>query len=506
MSNIDSVAGKQPVADVKDAVSDGEAEAANSATSINDNSTRKLPFSKRVLRVLWDTLDKTPEERAFIAKIDWWILSYACIAYFVKYLDQTNVSNAYVSGMKGDLHMVGNDLNYLTTYWTIGYIIGQVPSQIALTYVRPSIWLPSLELLWGFLVMAMAGAKNIETMYALRFFSGLLEASAYPGIMTLLGNWYTPYELGKRACIFQASSSAAQLFSGYLQAALYKGMDGTGGLAAWRWLFIFDGIIGIPIALYGFFAIPDAPTTARSRWLKPHEKQMAIDRMAAVGRKPARTRITLPVVKRVMLSWPIHLFSATFIAHVLGIRIYSYFNVWLTSTGRWSVAEVNILPSIGYGLQIVFTLCYAWTSDAIGMRWPVIIFAGFVALIGCIILSVWPSQNIHAMFVGWMLTYLETGAGALIITWINEILAHSAEERALVIGCVEAISFTFQAWVPLLVYNTGQAPHFKIGYPIAAMFFGIEIILTVVIAFCVKKWPQGKNLPQEAEAEEVVEQ
>ena len=34
--------------------------------------------------------------------------------------------------------------------------------------------------------------------------------------MTLLGNWYTPQELGKRACIFQASSSAAQMFSGYV--------------------------------------------------------------------------------------------------------------------------------------------------------------------------------------------------------------------------------------------------------------------------------------------------
>lgn len=116
--------------------------------------------------------------------------------------------------MKEDLKLNGNQLNLLTTYWTVGYIIGQLPSQIIITKVRPSIWLPTAELAWGFLVMGMAGAKNIQTLYALRFFVGLLEASAYPGIMTLLGNWYTPAELGKRACIFQASSSAAQMFSG----------------------------------------------------------------------------------------------------------------------------------------------------------------------------------------------------------------------------------------------------------------------------------------------------
>jgi hypothetical protein len=174
----------------------------------------RRPLRKRLLAVIWDSLDKAPEERAFIAKVDWWILSYCCIAYFVKYLDQTNVTNAYVSGMHEDLDMTGNDLNYLTTYFNIGYIVGNIPSQIILTKVRPSVWLPTLELLWSALVMGMAGAKSVKTLYVLRFFIGLLEASAYPGIMTLLGNWYTPMELGKRSCIFQASSSAAQLFSG----------------------------------------------------------------------------------------------------------------------------------------------------------------------------------------------------------------------------------------------------------------------------------------------------
>lgn len=112
--------------------------------------------------------------------------------------------------------MAGNDLNYLNTFWTVGYILGQLPSQIIITKVRPSIWLPTAEFLWSIIVIGMAGAKDVKTMCGLRFMVGLLEASAYPGIMTLLGSWYTPLELGKRACIFQASSSAAQMFSGYV--------------------------------------------------------------------------------------------------------------------------------------------------------------------------------------------------------------------------------------------------------------------------------------------------
>ncbi|KAH8666837.1 major facilitator superfamily domain-containing protein [Xylariales sp. PMI_506] len=443
----------------------------------------------KVASVVWDSLDKSPEERKFLAKVDWWILSYCCISYFVKYLDQTNVSNAYVSGMQEDLHMTGNDLNLLTTYWNIGYIIGQIPSQFILTKIPTSIWLPTLELAWSFIVMGMAGSKNITTMYVLRFFSGLLEASAYPGIMTLLGNWYTPAELGKRACIFQASSSAAQMFSGYLQAALYAGMNGRAGLAAWKWLFIFDGIIGIPICIYGYWAIPDQPTTSKAWWLKPEDRNMAVTRMEKVGRRPMK-KLTWAILRDIFTSWPIYLFSAIFIAHVLGIRVYSYFNVWLKSTGLYTTAEINVIPSAGYGMQIFFTLTYAWISDAMGKRWPMIIVACVVALIGTIILSVYPSQNIPAMFAGWLLTFCETGAGALIITWINEICSHSAEHRAIIIGVVEAMAFTFQAWVPLLIFNTGEAPKFRIGYKMAAMFFAIEIILTLVILWLSKARPQ----------------
>lgn len=50
---------------------------------------------------------------------------------------------------------------------------------------------------------------------------------------------------------FDAHARALLIFE--QQAALYTGMDGSGGLSGWRWLFIFDGIITFPMALWGEF-------------------------------------------------------------------------------------------------------------------------------------------------------------------------------------------------------------------------------------------------------------
>lgn len=46
----------------------------------------------RLKASIWDTWDKSPRERKLVQKVDWWLLSYACTAYFIKSLDQSNVS------------------------------------------------------------------------------------------------------------------------------------------------------------------------------------------------------------------------------------------------------------------------------------------------------------------------------------------------------------------------------------------------------------------------------
>ncbi|ODQ74544.1 hypothetical protein LIPSTDRAFT_33043, partial [Lipomyces starkeyi NRRL Y-11557] len=57
----------------------------------------------------------------------------------IKTLDQTNITNAYVSGMKEDvspLRINGNQLNYFTTAYNMGYLVGSMPIQLLMGYVR----------------------------------------------------------------------------------------------------------------------------------------------------------------------------------------------------------------------------------------------------------------------------------------------------------------------------------------------------------------------------------
>lgn len=137
----------------------------------------------------------------------------------------------------------------------IGTIIGGTFSNLILTIVRPRYWLPGCLFVWSLFVLFLYKCNSAHQFYVLRFFIGLFESAAWPGVMYCLGSWYRKSELARRSGFFVMSGVLGQMFSGYLQAALFTGMEGKGGMAAWRWLFIFDFILGIPVVVYGLVSL-----------------------------------------------------------------------------------------------------------------------------------------------------------------------------------------------------------------------------------------------------------
>lgn len=59
----------------------------------------------------------TPAERRLILKLDGLIIVFLFLAHWAKVLDSSATSTAYVSGMKEDLELWGNELNYLNTVY-----------------------------------------------------------------------------------------------------------------------------------------------------------------------------------------------------------------------------------------------------------------------------------------------------------------------------------------------------------------------------------------------------
>lgn len=89
-------------------------------------------------------------ERRFLLKVDATVLLFVTLSYYTKYLDSSNVANAYVSGMKEELKIKGNEYNYFTTFFNIGYMIFQIPLVLLVQKQKKARYLLIVcELVWG---------------------------------------------------------------------------------------------------------------------------------------------------------------------------------------------------------------------------------------------------------------------------------------------------------------------------------------------------------------------
>ncbi|KAI9924547.1 hypothetical protein MW887_006820 [Aspergillus wentii] len=438
---------------------------------------------RRWVSYIWDTFDKSPEERRLLFKLDSAILTFASLGYFIKYLDQVNINNAFVSGMKEDLGLYSNELNYMQACWTVGYVIGEIPSNILLTRIRPRYWIPAMELLWTVLTFSLSRCNTPTQFYVLRFFVGLAESTFYPGMQYIIGSWYRKDELAKRSCIFHTSSGIASMFSGYLMDAVYR-LGGRGGFKGWQWLFVIDGVISLPVALLGFLVLPDVPEISNPWYLSQKEVELSQKRMEMEGRKN-RGPYTKAKLKKIFSSWHIWLLTILYIAFNNGATGgQPVFQQYLKDSThpKYSISQINSYPTTTNAVQVVTTLIYAWTSDSIldGRRWPPIIFGAVVNIISYVSLAIWDIPT------GWKWTcYIISGAGyglsGLLMAWAHEICSEDNEERSLVIGSMNEMAYVFQAWLPLVVWQQIDAPQYRKGFITVTIMSVILIITTFSI-------------------------
>ncbi|ETS86106.1 hypothetical protein PFICI_04131 [Pestalotiopsis fici W106-1] len=454
-------------------------------TAPRDNVQPPASWWRRVFSFIWDSVEGDPEYRQYVQRLDLFFFPTVCLGYFIKYLDQTNYSNAFVSGMQEDLGLYGNERNWLNTWFSLGIMVGSVPAQLSqLKFFRSSVLLPCCELIWSSLVIGMGFSKNIQTMYALRFFIGLFEACAFPGYIAMLGGWYGPKELTKRLAILLQIESIASMFSSYLQAGLYESMNGHAGIAGWRWLFIMDGVISLPIALWGFFGLPDLPHNTRAFYWSPEHIRYGIERIERLGQR-AQTKLTSKEMKRIFLGWEIWVFVIPYTMVAACHTATSYFNLWLKAAG-YSVVEINVMPTGGSALNIVVTIFWGMLADRFGCHYWLIISIQLLMILSNVLLSVWSIPKGALMFA-FYLSYAGSAATPVLIAWGNKLNAADPSLRQLLVAVANVVSYAWVLWVPLVLFPTQDAPKYKYGYQILILFGGLAILSVTLMKYVYRR-------------------
>ncbi|RKP36407.1 major facilitator superfamily domain-containing protein [Dimargaris cristalligena] len=123
----------------------------------------------------------------------------------------------------------------------IGYVLLEIPSNLVLKRLRPSHWLGFITICWGILASCMAANSSAASILIIRFLLGAAEAGFVPEVLYFLTYWYRPTEIAIRMAIFFSAITLAGALGGILAFAIGH-MEGVGDLAAWRWLFLLEGI------------------------------------------------------------------------------------------------------------------------------------------------------------------------------------------------------------------------------------------------------------------------
>ena len=223
--------------------------------------------------------------------------------------------------MYEDLNLHGLQYNTALTVFFVPYALLEVPSNIVLKILRPSIWISTLMFFWGTTMTLMGLITSYRGLLVARVFLGVTESGFFPAATYLLTIWYLRYEVQRRMAVFYAAASLSGAFSGLLAYAIQH-MDGIAGLAGWKWIFLLEGLIPVAMSFFTWWLLPDNPETAR--FLTKEEKEFIINRLALEtgsghGRVTNNDRIRMHHITAAFKEWKIWAAVIIFWANTIGV-------------------------------------------------------------------------------------------------------------------------------------------------------------------------------------------
>ncbi|KAF4990333.1 hypothetical protein FDECE_14409 [Fusarium decemcellulare] len=428
-------------------------------------------------------------EKRIVRKLDMTLMPIVWVLYMFNYLDRNNIAQARLDDFEAELGLKGNEFNVAVSILNVGYMLAQLPSNMILTRVRPSLYLPACVVVWSCVSAATAGVTSFSGLVAVRFFLGIVEAPFFPGAFFMLSAWYTRKELALRTAVLYSGLVLATAFSGLIAAGIFSGLSDKAGLHGWQWLFILEGAGSVLAALLAFVVLPDFPEseTGSGRWLfSEEERHLARQRIAL-------DRVSLPEADRSVwhgLSLAVKdvrtwIFVIILCANHTAYGFNNFFPTIVKSMNLGSRTVTLVLTAPPYLFGAIISFLVAYSSDHFNERGYHVSGPMLVAIVGFVI-SAATLNNAARYAASFLYCSGAFAANAAVYSWAASSLNQTPEKRACATAIVNLLSQLGNIWSPYF-FPSSDGPRYVMAMLLMTGFSALSIAASMLVKFLLKK-------------------
>ncbi|KAF5721137.1 major facilitator superfamily transporter [Fusarium globosum] len=431
--------------------------------------------------VLSLTPDELAMEKRMVRKIDMIFLPVTALTYLLCYLDRSNIGSephftscilcdipfsAYLicfdtgDDLMHSLHLSKYEYTIALMLFLVAYCVFETPSNLALKILTPNRWLGFLIFVFGSICAGIGGIHDFAGIGAMRFFLGAAEAGVFPGMIYYFSFWYKPEERALRIATFLSSASLAGAFGGCIAYGVGH-MNMVGGLEAWRWLFIIEGIPSVILGVLVFFFLPSYPENCN--FLNTDEKRLQARRLGELASRLYAHYLAYTGIGCLISS--LSLFAPTIVEGLgfVGLR-----------------AQLFTVPP--YALAFICSILTAFVSDHFRVRGPVTFAALSTCCISFVILAALPGEHFTARYVLLVISTCGAFAGLPSMNaWIGDNVSNTTA-MSIAVGLNVAFSGPGQI-IGVWIYRAQDKPFYRLGHGINGGFSAMSACIALALCY-----------------------
>ncbi|KAL9618771.1 MAG: hypothetical protein Q9160_006565 [Pyrenula sp. 1 TL-2023] len=411
-------------------------------------------------------------EKKLRKRIDMLIMPLVILVYLMNYIDRNNYAAARLQGLEEALDLTPSEYQTGLSILFVGYILGQVPSNLVLNYVgRPSLYLGAFTTAWGLVSALTSQVKTYGDIVGCRFILGVVEAPFFAGVLFYLSKWYTKEELAFRMSIFYCGSLVSGAFGNLIAAGILSGLDGARGLGAWQWLYIIEGSITVLIGLVICVVLPDFPDTWKA--LSPEMKSVANRRLAI---EAAEADVDEPGgmsqihgLKLAMLDPKTYILALLYMC-ITGAAGFQNFFPTLTGTLHFNHIISLLLVAPPYIFMVFWSTGHNYMSDRLHNRFWFIMYPIPITFIGFIVFMT--TDAFGPRYFSLFLMNFVFAMNGTCYGWIASAIPRPPAKRAAAYAFINAIGNSASIWTPY-TYRDQDEPHYVLALCVAT---GLQVV------------------------------